>query len=94
MRVVLRSVMMLPQFWLEPEANRLDDTAFFVATGAAGAALCVVVAFNATGAGAAGLAAGSLLPKEIWDLPPGGACTRVELRPVMTLPQFWLAPLA
>jgi hypothetical protein len=26
--------------------------------------------------------------------PPGGALMRVELRPVITLPQFWFAPLA
>jgi hypothetical protein len=27
-------------------------------------------------------------------VPPGGAWRRVELRPVMTLPQFWLEPQA
>jgi hypothetical protein len=31
--------------------------------------------------------------KLIEERPPGGACTRVEGRSVMTLPQFWLAPL-
>ena len=30
---------------------------------------------------------------EICDRPPGGACTRVDGRPVMTLPQFWFEPL-
>ena len=33
-------------------------------------------------------------PKVIWDIPPGGATTRVEGRSVSTFPQFWLAPLA
>ena len=33
-------------------------------------------------------------PKTMLERPPGGACTRVDGRSVMTLPQFWLAPLA
>ena len=33
-------------------------------------------------------------PIENEEAPPGGAATRVEERPVMTLPQFWLEPLA
>ena len=38
--------------------------------------------------------AGADEPNEICDRPPGGACTRVEERPVMTFPQFWLDPFA
>ena len=34
-----------------------------------------------------------LTQNEICDRPPGGACTRVDGRSVMTLPQFWFEPL-
>ena len=33
-------------------------------------------------------------PKLICEWPPGGAWRRVDERSVMTLPQFWFAPLA
>jgi len=31
---------------------------------------------------------------EICERPPGGACTLVLERPVMTLPAFWFEPVA
>jgi len=46
MRVVLRSVMTFPQFWLLPVAKRFEETPVFFATGAEDA-LWVVVGFRA-----------------------------------------------
>lgn len=39
-------------------------------------------------------ASGAVMPRQMVDLPPGGACTPVLDRSEMTLPLFWLAPEA
>lgn len=120
-REVGRSVITLPQFWLDPVANLFALTdlrapicateeedavallaaALFSLTGA-GAAIAPGLAETAFAAGlrprAAGLLDAEYPPPNMSDpaseLPPGGAWSLVELRPVMKLPQFWLDPVA
>lgn len=97
-RVVARSEMKLPLFWLPLEAQAFEDTAPLVTV------LVVVVVvvmfddvFSETGrvlllvwwAKRSSAAAGS--PKEMEEWPPGGAWRRVEERSEMKLPLFWLS---
>ena len=80
--------MTLPQFWLAPLAYELAETR--AATG-----LLKLACPDAAGAPRIALSPPKLPPpKVIWLVPPGACATRVVERPVMTLPQFWLAPLA
>lgn len=78
--------MTLPQFWLAPLENELDDWerlagAALALAAARGTLVLVVVCI------------GFAEPKMIWECPPAGAWIRVEDRPVITLPQFCFAPL-
>ena len=97
-RVVARSEMKLPLFWLPLEAQALEDTEplLTVLVVPVGAEMFEVV-FSETArvlllawwAKRSSAAAGS--PKEMEEWPPGGACRRVEERSEMKLPLFWLS---
>merc|ERR1719240_1787235 len=99
-RVDERSVMTLPQFWFAPLAYALlepcERLAFTPNAIAGSLRLRIISCADVSNRGSCEWRGGGALssPKLIDVWPPGGACKRVDERSVMTLPQFWFAPLA
>ena len=95
-RVVARSEMKLPLFWLPLEAQALEDTApLLTALEVPVVAVMLEVVFSETArvlllAWWAKRSSAPPSPKEMEEWPPGGAWMRVEERSEMKLPLFWL----